>query len=73
MFFSCGLCGQITEVLADGTVKVLSAIHDKDKIDWDNIVQKNTGYKKLSCNCAGKRVLIRHQDLRTRRKTSVAR
>ena len=51
MFYSCCLCGQITEVLEDGTVRVLSAIHDKDRIDWNNIQQINTTNKQFTCYC----------------------
>ena len=59
MFYSCGLCGQITEVLEDGTVKVLSAIHDRDRIDWNHIVQINTGRAKTTCNCSrGKKFIV---------------
>jgi hypothetical protein len=69
MFYSCGLCGQITEVLEDGTVKVLSAIQDKDKIDWDRIVQINTGRKQTACKCSRstKTIVTRHRDAKIKR------
>jgi hypothetical protein len=64
MFYSCGLCGQITEVKEDGTVKVLSAIHDRDRIDWNRIVQINTDRRQTTCNCSRdtRLILMKHKD-----------
>ena len=69
MFYSCGLCGQITEVLEDGTVKVLSAIHDRDYIDWNRIVQINTGREQTTCKCSRetKLIVFRHRDAKIKR------